>query len=151
MFRDGEVTAEVLLASSCLPQLFPAVEIEGEPYWDGGYSSNPPVGPLVVEAGGPTDLVIVRTTPVERPEPPSGVDGVSERISEIAFGAALRQELRYVAVAQRLLAEQPPEPPGALARLRDARLHMIGAEEEFRALPGAQHGSARPARAGRVA
>ena len=86
----------MLLASACLPQLFPAVEIEGEPYWDGGYSSNPPVGPLIVEAEGPTDLVIVRTTPVERPEPPSGVHGVSERISEIAFGAALRQELRYV-------------------------------------------------------
>ena len=136
LFRDAEVTADVLLASACLPQLFPAVEIEGEPYWDGGYSSNPPVGPLIVEAEGPTDLVIVRTTPVERPEPPSGVDGISERISEIAFGAALRQELRYVAVAQRLLAEQPPETPGALARLRDARLHMIGAEEEFRALPG---------------
>lgn len=136
LFRDAEVTADVLLASACLPQLFPAVEIEGEPYWDGGYSSNPPVGPLIVEAEGPADLIIVRTTPVERPEPPSGADGVSERVSEIAFGAALRQELRYVAVAQRLLAELPAPPPGALGRLHDARLHMIGAEEAFRALPG---------------
>ena len=69
LFRDAEVTAEVLLASACLPQLFPAVEIDGEEYWDGGYASNPPLRALV-EAGAPADIVLVRTTPVDRPDPP---------------------------------------------------------------------------------
>ncbi len=138
LFRDAEVTAEVLLASACLPQLFPAVEIDGEEYWDGGYASNPPLRALV-EAGAPADIVLVRTTPVDRPDPPVGASGVTERADEIAFGAALRQELRSLALAQRFLAALPPSALGALARLRDARLHAIGAEEEFRALKGGSH------------
>ena len=59
-----------------------------------------------------------------------------ERADEMVFAAAVRQELRSLAVAQRLLADLPSAPPGALARLRDARLHAIGAEDEFRALKG---------------
>jgi NTE family protein len=137
LFRDAEVTADVLLASACLPQVFPPVEIEGELYWDGGYASNPPLRPLI-EAGAPADVILVRTAPLERPEPPHGAADVRERAAEIAFGTALRQELRTLAVAQRLVAELPePPPPGTgLARLREARLHVIGAEEAFRALPG---------------
>ena len=135
LFRDAEVTAEALLASACLPQVFPAVEIDGEAYWDGGYASNPPLRALV-EAGAPADIVLLRTTPVERPDPPVGAAGVLERADEMVFAAAVRQELRSLAVAQRLLADLPSAPPGVLARLRDARLHAIGAEDEFRALKG---------------
>jgi NTE family protein len=135
LFRDAEVTAEALLASACLPQVFPAVEIDGEAYWDGGYASNPPLRALV-EAGAPSDIILVRTTPVERPDPPAGAAGVLDRADEMVFAAAVRQELRSLAVAQRLLADLPSAPPGVLARLRDARLHAIGAEEEFRALKG---------------
>jgi NTE family protein len=138
LFRDAEVTADALLASACLPQLFPAVVIDGEAYWDGGYAANPPLRALV-EAGAPADIVLVRTTPVERPDPPVGASGVTERVDEIAFGAALRQELRSLALAQRFLADLPASAVGALARLRDARLHAIGAEEEFRALKGGSH------------
>jgi NTE family protein len=132
LFHDAEVTTDVLLASACLPQLFPAVEIEGEPYWDGGFASNPPLRALI-EAGAPADIVLVRTTPVERPDPPTSAAGVLERTEEMTFGAALRQELRSLALAQRLLADLPSAPE-VLARLRDARLHAISAEAEFRAL-----------------
>ena len=48
--------------------------------------------------------------------------------------SATRVRTRSIALAQRCLADLPPALPGALARLRDARLHAIGAEEEFRAL-----------------
>ncbi len=134
LFQNGEVTVDALLASACLPQLFPTVEIDGEAYWDGGYASNPPLRPLI-EAGAPSDVLIVRTTPLERPEMPRAAASVHERVNEFTFGSALRQELRSVALAQRLLADVPslPEP---LARLRDVRVHMIGAEEEFRAMHG---------------
>jgi NTE family protein len=137
LFRDAEVTSEVLLASSCLPQLFPAVQIGGEAYWDGGFASNPPLRALI-EAGAPADIVLVRTTPVERPELPTSGAAVLERTEEMTFGAALRQELRSLALAQRVLADLPAA-PGVLARLRDARLHVIGAEEAFRALKPGSH------------
>jgi len=148
LFWGAEVTADGLLASACRPQLFPPVEIGGELYWDGGYASNPPLRPLI-EAGAPADVILVPTGPRERPEPPQGAAGIRQRAAEIAFNTALRQELRSLAVAQRLLAELPePPPPGTgLARLSEARLHVIGAEEALRALPG---GSALDARWGFV-
>ena len=134
LFRDAEVTVDALLASSCLPQLFPAVDIGGEAYWDGGYASNPPLRALI-EAGAPSDVLVVRTTPLERPEMPSGAAAIQNRADEITFGAALRQELRSLGLVQEALADalSLPEP---LAHLRDARVHMIGAEEEFQALHG---------------
>jgi NTE family protein len=134
LFQDGEVTVDALLASACLPQLFSAIEIQGEGYWDGGYASNPPLRPLI-EAGAPSDMLIVRTTPLERPEMPTDAAAIQERVNEFMFGAALRQELRSLALAQQLLADMPSV-VGPLARLREARLHMIGAEAEFRALKG---------------
>jgi NTE family protein len=141
LFQDAEVTADVLLASACLPQLFPAVDIDGEPYWDGGFASNPPVRPLI-EAGAPADVIIIRTTPVERPDLPRGADGVRERSAEMTFGAALRQELRSIGQAQRLLTDLPADDlpsSSPLARLQNARLHMIGAEAEFQALKRGSH------------
>jgi NTE family protein len=137
LFRDAEVTVEVLLASACLPQLFPAVEIDGEFYWDGGFASNPPLRALI-EAGAPADILLVRTTPQERPDLPTGAAAILERTEEMTFGAALRQEFRSLALAQRLLADLPTA-SGVLARLRDARLHVIGAEEAFRALKIGSH------------
>ena len=134
LFRGAEVTVDALLASACLPQLFPAIEIDGEPYWDGGYTSNPPLRPLI-EAGAPSDVLIVRAKPLARPGTPTGAIAVQERINEITFGSALRGELRTLAVAQAMLAGVPDLPP-TLARLRNARLHMIGAEAEFQAMPG---------------
>lgn len=115
----------MLLASACLPQLFPPVEID----WDGGFASNPPLRPLI-EAGAPTDVILVRTTPVERPEPPEGIGDIRGRAAKFAFASALRYELCSIETVQRLLAELP-----------DA----ISAEEAFRALP---FGSALDARWG---
>ena len=50
VFRNAELTPDVLLASACLPTMFQAVEIDGEAYWDGGYSGNPTMTPLVRNA-----------------------------------------------------------------------------------------------------
>ncbi|HYZ61621.1 MAG TPA: patatin-like phospholipase family protein [Acetobacteraceae bacterium] len=133
LFRGEELSADALLASACLPQLFPAIEIDGEAYWDGGYTCNPPVRHLI-EMGAPSDVLIVRTAPLERATVPSGATAVKERVNEITFGSALRSELRTLAVAQSTLAAltDVPEP---LARLRDARLHMIGPESaEFHSM-----------------
>jgi len=126
LFRGAELSIDALLASACLPQLFPAVEIGGESYWDGGYTCNPPLRHLI-ETGAPSDVLIVRTTPVERPQVPTGAAAVKERVNEITFGSALRGELRTLAIAKSTLAGLR-DLPAPLARLRDARLHMIGPE-----------------------
>lgn len=134
LFRGAEVTVDALLASACLPHLFPAVEIDGESYWDGGYTSNPPLQSLIV-SGVPLDVLIVRSTPLERPGRPADLTAIQQRVNEITFGTALRAELRSLALTQELLAGAA-DLPAPLARLRDARMHMIGAEDRFRAMPG---------------
>ena len=69
VFRNADITPDVLLASACLPTLFQAVEIGGELYWDGGYSGNPTITPLVRECTS-SDIVLVQINPVERTDSP---------------------------------------------------------------------------------
>src|ERR1700719_1824772 len=69
IFRNAEITADVLLASACLPTMFQAIEIDGERYWDGGYSGNPTLTPLVRESDA-HDTILVQINPRERPELP---------------------------------------------------------------------------------
>ena len=64
---NDEITPDVLLASACLPTMFQAIEIDGEPYWDGGYSGNPTITPLIRECKS-QDTILVQINPVERPE-----------------------------------------------------------------------------------
>ena len=73
VFTNQDVSVEALLASACLPQLFPAVEIDGEPYWDGALTGNPALGPLLTKLPD-CDLIIVRVDPVNRPELPRCVE-----------------------------------------------------------------------------
>ena len=48
IFRRDILTADHAMASACLPDLFQAVIIDGQPYWDGGYAGNPPLVALVL-------------------------------------------------------------------------------------------------------
>lgn len=120
IFKREELTVEHLLASSCLPTLFHAVEIDGEPYWDGGYLANPPLWPLFY-ADTPDDVLVVSLNPFERKETPKTPAEIMDRLNEITFNAALSAELRAVAFVQKLLDE------GLLkdtARGRYRRMHM---------------------------
>src|SRR3977135_3741628 len=65
IFRNSQITPEVLLASACLPTMFQAIEIEGEPYWDGGFAGNPTITPLVRESDA-HDTILVQINPRER-------------------------------------------------------------------------------------
>ena len=69
VFRNADVTPDVLLASACLPTMFQAIEIDGERYWDGGYSGNPTITPLVRECTS-QDTILVQINPVERTSTP---------------------------------------------------------------------------------
>jgi NTE family protein len=78
VFRNGELTPDVLLASACLPTLFQAIQIEGDAYWDGGYSGNPTITPLVRECDS-KDTLLVAVNPVERQGTPRSAREILDR------------------------------------------------------------------------
>lgn len=120
VFRKHEVTADVLLASACLPSMFQAIEIDGVPYWDGGYAGNPTMTPLVRECES-LDTVLVQINPVERRETPRTAREIASRLNEISFNAQLLKELRMMALLRRVI-----DPGNGEARYwKEMRLHRI--------------------------
>lgn len=97
VFRNREITPDVLLASACLPTMFQAVEIDGEPYWDGGYSENPTFTPLIRECKS-QDTILVQINPVERKGLPRSAAEILNRLNEVSFNAVLLKELRMMAL-----------------------------------------------------
>jgi NTE family protein len=102
IFRNGEITPDVLLASACLPTMFRAVEIDGESYWDGGYAGNPTITPLVRESEA-HDTILVQINPTERAEPPRSAAEILNRLNEISFNSALAKELRMIALLRQVV------------------------------------------------
>ena len=128
IFRQAEMTVDVVLASACLPMLFQAVEIDGEAYWDGGYAGNPSLLPLITQTPA-DDLVLVQINPLVRQEVPTRSADILDRMNEITFNASLVKELRSVALMRQLLAE-PGAPKGrarhpSLDRIEALRVHRI--------------------------
>jgi NTE family protein len=120
IFRNAEITADVLLASACLPTMFQAVEIDGEPYWDGGYAGNPTITPLIRESDS-IDTILVQINPRERVETPRSASEILNRLNEISFNSALMKELRMMAV----LREVADPGSGEGARWAKMRTHRI--------------------------
>jgi NTE family protein len=101
IFRNAEINADVLLASACLPTMFRAVEIDGEPYWDGGYVGNPTITPLVRETDA-RDTILVQINPTERVEEPRTAAEILNRLNEISFNSPLFKELRMIALLRQV-------------------------------------------------
>jgi NTE family protein len=101
VFRNHEINSEVLLASACLPTLYQAIEIDGEAYWDGGYSGNPTITPLVRECQS-QDTIIVPINPMERKGTLRSGSEILNRLNEVAFNAVLLKELRMIALLRRV-------------------------------------------------
>lgn len=120
VFRNAEITPDVLLASACLPTLFQAIEIDGESYWDGGYSGNPTMTPLVRELDS-DDTILIPINPVERPGTPNTARDILNRLNEVSFNAVLLKELRMIALLRKVV--DPGNTEGAQwARMR---IHMV--------------------------
>lgn len=132
VFRTPEMTPEVLLASGCLPHLFQAVEIEGEPYWDGGYLANPALWPLFY-ADTPDDVLLLPLNPFRRDEAPREAGEIVDRLNEIVFNAPLVAELRAVAFVQDLIAEGRLTPDGP-DRYRRILMHAVEADDHLASL-----------------
>jgi NTE family protein len=124
VFRSAEITPDVLLASACLPTLFQAVEIDGEPYWDGGFTGNPTITPLVRESDA-VDILLVQINPLERAETPRSAAEILNRMNEVSFNSPLMKELRMIAVLRQVA--DPGNGEGA--RWACMRMHRIMTDE----------------------
>ena len=123
VFRNSEITPDVLLASACLPTMFQAIEIDGEIYWDGGYAGNPTMTPLVRECDS-HDTILVQINPVERPGTPRSAREVLNRLNEVSFNAVLLKELRMMALLRRVA--HPVDDEGA--RWARMRIHRVASD-----------------------
>jgi NTE family protein len=123
IFRNAELTPEVLLASACLPTMFQAIEIDGEPYWDGGFAGNPTITPLVRESNA-QDTILVQINPRERPGTPRSAPEILNRLNEVSFNATLMKELRMIA----LMRQMADPGHGEGARWAAMRTHRIMTE-----------------------
>ena len=127
VFETGDISTDVVCASTCLPFLFKAVEIDGEHYWDGGYMGNPVLFPFFYEAES-SDIVIVHVNPIEREELPKTAPDIMNRVNEISFNSSLMRELRAISFVHKLLDD------GWIKeeyrdRLRDIRIHSIRSDK----------------------
>lgn len=132
IFRTHELTCDHVMASACLPHLFQAVVIDGEPYWDGGYLANPALWPLFYDPT-PADILIVNLNPFVRKETPKTPEEILDRLNEITFNASLMAELRAVAFVKKLIGEGLLKEK-AKGRYRNMLIHAIEADRWLRDL-----------------
>ena len=114
LFGNAAITVEVLLASACIPSVFPAVELDGRPCWDGGYAGNPPLGPLL-DPAPPETLVLIRAQAARRPGLPASQAEIANRLTEIAGQNLLAAELAALPDSVALLEIAADEALGDLA------------------------------------
>jgi NTE family protein len=120
VFTAQELSLDALMASACLPFVFQAVEIDGEPYWDGGYTGNPALYPLIYNTEL-SDIMLVRLTPLRRDDNPTRSIDIIDRLSEITFNASLIGEMRAIAFVKKLLKDQKVDP----GRYKNIHMHMV--------------------------
>ena len=120
VFRNAELTPDVLLASACLPNMFQAVQVDGQYYWDGGYSGNPTITPLVRDLKS-DDTILIPINPVERPGTPQTAAEIMNRLNEVSFNAVLLKELRMIAMLRKVA-----DPSGGEGeQWAKMRIHMV--------------------------
>ncbi len=95
IFPNAEITADAVCASACLPQLFQAVEIDGELYWDGGYIGNPAMFPLFEHTQCP-DLMLIQIDNINYSKVPTKISEIMDRATDISFNSSLMREMRAI-------------------------------------------------------
>lgn len=137
VFSGAQLDARAVLASACLPLLFQAVEIDGRAYWDGGYSVNPALSPLIKECRT-ADLLLVQINPLARDRTPKTGPEIHDRMNELTFNASLLTQMRAIEFVNRLLEE------GAVSheRCKTVRVHRIEAAPALASFPASSRVSA---------
>jgi len=124
IFSGSTLGADAVTASACLPTLFQAVEIDGVPYWDGGFTGNPALSPLVASCQH-HDLLVIQINPLRRLGRADTAHEILDRMNELTFNASLLAQMRGIDRINRLLAD------GHLtgSTCKPVRLHRIDGGE----------------------
>ena len=126
IFTQPELSVDALMASAALPFIFKAIEINGEAYWDGGYSGNPTLFPLIENCDS-RDLILVQINPFYRAEIPHTSREIISRINEITFNASLIKELRSVMLLRDMVHTEQLDKD----HYKNMRLHRIHADKDL--------------------
>lgn len=132
IFSGDSLSADAVMASAALPLMFRAVEIDGVPYWDGGYMGNPAIFPFLHETDA-DDVLVVQINPVSRATTPRTSAEIVNRLNEITFNSALIAELRNMDFANRLIADGHAPGQGPYRELHIHRIHLGGLGERLTA------------------
>jgi NTE family protein len=124
IFPHDKITADAVLASACLPLLFQAVEIDGVPYWDGGYLGNPSIFPLF-GATQTEDVLLIQINPIARNTTPTSNRDIVSRLNEITFNSPLMGELRAIEFVGRLIDQGRLERGFGPGKYRRINMHRI--------------------------
>ena len=130
LFRSPEISADAILASACLPTMARPVEIDGEPYWDGGYAANPAVFPLFYECTS-SDILMVLLTPLKHKATPHTAQEIKDRVLELAFNATFLREMRMFAHAREYASQSLFRVGHLERRLARMNFHIIDAQEQL--------------------
>jgi NTE family protein len=135
VFSREEISADAVMASAALPHVFRAVDIDGVPYWDGGYTGNPPLFPLLRGRHSP-DVLVVQINPLVRHSTPTTSKDILHRINEITFNSSLAAEMRVVEFISQLL--DRGELTSASGEYRPIHMHRIVLGESRPLEPGSR-------------
>jgi NTE family protein len=127
LFREHEITLEAVLASASLPLLHHAVGIEGEWYWDGGYSANPPLRQLVIDSKA-ADIMVVQISPQEQDGVPRLPSQIARLVAQVTFNGPLRRDIEALDDLCALCREERIFRSRLCRKLNRLRLHHIVAE-----------------------
>jgi NTE family protein len=134
LVRRRELTLDAVLASAALPSIAHAVVLDGRAHWDGAFSANPALWPLLREVAC-DDLLLVTLSALRAADEPAGAEAIAARVTEIAFTAPFLREARWLAELQ-ADARARWWPQGVERRLTRLRWHLIDADDTLAALPG---------------
>lgn len=129
VFDRKQLTSEMVMASACLPLVFQAVEIDGVPYWDGGYMGNPSLFPFHSD-NDCNDIVVVQINPIERKGAPQTAQEILNRLNEISFNGSLLKEFRAIDFVRRLIEQGKVSDKD----YQDTRIHIIENQEALKPL-----------------
>lgn len=128
IFTEADISLDAVMASTCLPRIHHSVILDGEAYWDGGYTANPPLR-VMVENTIADKLILVQLTETHQDNLPTSVEYINRHLAMMPFHSALVREIESLNGLLEMMEKQQINPNSQLhKRLLDFSFHTVKAE-----------------------